>query len=313
MRCIDSNSVGVIGGLANLGLYFRVVRPHIVAGGFLGYSLGVLLALLRGGAFHLNTFILGYAVVLLGDLSTHFSNDYFDVELDRVSPRKTFDGSNTLVEHPEVRSQALAVAAALSAASLLFALSMVHLFGSPPLLLALVAVSNLFGWLYSAPPIRLNARGMGEATIALGTGFAVPAVGFIATTGVIDQAFLRFSAPLVLYGLILSLSLELPDLEVDREYGKRNLVVLLGRRPATILILLLSVSATALFSLFGSGSLSHDWVVPLLSVIPILASLAGFLARSDSQAKADRASAINISALSLFLVALDGYLLSKVI
>jgi 1,4-dihydroxy-2-naphthoate octaprenyltransferase len=303
----------VVWGLANLGLYFRVVRPHIVAGGFLGYSLGVLLALLRGGAFHLNMFILGYAVVLFGDLSTHFSNDYFDVELDRVSPRKTFDGSNTLVEHPEVRSRALSVAVALSAASMLSALSMVHLFGSPPLLLALVAVSSFFGWFYSAPPIRLNARGLGEATIALGTGFAVPAVGFIATAGAIDQAFLRFSAPLVLYGFMLSLSLEIPDLEVDREYGKRNLVVLLGRRPAAILILLLSVSATALFSIYESDSLIFGWVVPLLSVIPMLASLAGFLARSDSQAEADRASVINISALSLFLVALDGYLLSKVI
>lgn len=295
--------------MASLGLYFRVVRPHIVAGGFLGYSLGVLLALLRGGAFHLDTFILGYTVVLFGDLSTHFSNDFFDVELDRVASRKTFDGSNTLVEHPEVRSRALALAAALSAASLLFALSMVHLFGSPPPLLALAAVSNLFGWLYSAPPIRLNARGLGEATIALGTGFVVPAVGFIATAGTIDQTFLRFSAPLVLYGLILSLSLELPDLEVDREHGRRNLVVLLGRRPVTILILLLSVSATALFSFFGSGFLSHDRIVPLLSAMPILASLAGILAGQDSQAEADRASAINISALSLFLLALDGYLL----
>ena len=213
MRRIDSNSVGVVGDLGNIGLYLKVVRPHIVAGGFLGYSLGVLLALRRGGAFYLDTFVLGYAVVLLGDLSTHFSNDYFDVELDKVSPRKTFDGSNTLVEHPEVRSRALAVAAALSAASLLSALSMVHLFGSPPILLALAAVSNLLGWLYSAPPVRLNARGLGEATIALGTGFAVPAVGFIATAGTIDQVFLRFSAPLVLYGLILSLSLELMDVK----------------------------------------------------------------------------------------------------
>jgi 1,4-dihydroxy-2-naphthoate octaprenyltransferase len=295
--------------LTNLGLYLKVIRPHIVAGGFLGYSLGVLLALLRGGAFDPNTFILGYAVVLLGDLSTHFSNDYFDVELDRVSLRKTFDGSYTLVEHPEVRSRAIAVAAALSAASLLSAFSIVQLFGSPPILLALVAVSNLFGWLYSAPPIRLNARGLGEATIALGTGFAVPAVGFIVIAGTIDQALIKLSAPLVLYGLILSLSLELPDLEADREYGKRNLVVLLGRRAVSLLILLLSVSATALFSLFMSGGLSHDRVVPLLSVIPVLASFAGFLAGSESQAEADRASAINISALSLFLFALDGYLL----
>ena len=60
----------------------RVIRPHIVAGGFLGYSLGVLLALRRGRALDPAVFALGYAVVLFGDLSTHISNDYFDIRIN---------------------------------------------------------------------------------------------------------------------------------------------------------------------------------------------------------------------------------------
>jgi len=200
------------------------------------------------------------------------------------------------------------VAVALTAASFLAAASLV-LLGSPPSLLAIVAVTNLLGWLYSAPPVHLNARGLGEVTIALGTGFVIPALGYIVAQGAIDQAFLSLSAPLVLYGLILSLSLELPDLEADREGGRTNLVVMLGRRPASLLVLLLSAAATTIFTLVRVIDIGPPWMLPLLSAAPLMASLNTLCRSSDSHAEADRVSILNISALSLFLAALDAHLL----
>ena len=298
----------VVEGLESLRICLRVIRPHIVVGGLLGYSLGVLLALVRGGRLNPTVLTLGYAVVLFGDLSTHFSNDYYDVDLDRGARRKALGSSYVLVEHPEARALAGALAVALTAASFLAAASLV-LLGSPPSLLAIVAVTNLLGWLYSAPPVHLNAWGLGEVTIALGTGFVIPAVGYIVARGAIDQAFLNLSVPLVLYGLILSLSLELPDLEADREGGRINLVVMLGRRPASLLILLLSVIATAIFTQVRVVDTSPPWVLPLLSAAPLVASLNTMRRRSDSHAEADRVSILNISALSLFLAALDAHLL----
>ena len=248
-------------------------------------------------------------MVLFGDLSTHFSNDYFDVDVDSVAPSKTFGGSYVLVNIPEARHRAKVIAIASTAVSMSVAVAMVQLFVLPPILLLLVAVTNLFGWLYSAPPVRLNARGLGEVTIALGTGLAVPAVGYITTSGFVDTRFLVFSVPMVLYGLILSLSLEFPDLEVDVEYDRQNLVTVLGRRPVTYVILLLSITSTAVFTLFISHNFSSFWVIPLFSVIPILAGLMGSVIHPYTFEKVDRISAVNILALSLFLVALDGYLL----
>lgn len=295
--------------MSTLHVCLRVVRPHIVAGGFLGYSLGVLLALLRGGVFDPAVFTLGYAVVLFGDLSTHFSNDYFDAGLDGMASRKTFGGSNALAVHPEARPFARAAAVALSALSLFTASAMVLHFGFPPILLVLATMTNILGWLYSTPPFRFNARGIGEATIAFGTGLAVPAVGYLATLGMIDQHFIVFSAPLMFYGFILSLALELPDLEVDRDGGRRNLVVLLGRRRATFVVFLLSVAATFAFVLLATVNPANLWPLPIFSAIPLAAGLMGLLRRSDSRVEADRTSALYISALFLFLVALDSYLL----
>ncbi len=287
----------------------RVIRPHMVAGGFLGYLLGALLALNHGAQFNPVHLALGYAVVLAGDLSTHYSNDYFDVEIDRDSPVKAFGRSNALVEHPWARPAALSAAIFFSAAALTVAASMVVTGVSPPTLLWVTASAVALGWMYSSPPARLNARGLGEATIAVGTGFAVPAVGYVATAGALDGTLLLASVPLMLYGFVLSLCLELPDLEVDGSHGKRTLVVALGRRRAAQLAVLVTAAASIIFTVSTAGRVEGSWLPPLLSSAPLAAALSGMTASLNDPADADRVSARIIAALFLFLLAFDSYLL----
>ena len=287
----------------------RVIRPHIVAGGFLGYLLGALLALNLGAMFNPVHFALGYAVVLGGDLSTHFSNDYFDVEIDRDSPPKAYGRSNTLVEHPWARPAALNTAIFFSAAALTVAAFMVFSGVSPPTLIWVAALAVALGWMYSSPPARLNARGLGEATIAVGTGFAVPAVGYVAAAGVLDDTLLLASLPLMLYGFVLSLSLELPDMEADSSHGKRTLVVALGRRRAVLLAVLATAAASMIFAVSPAGRVDGSLLPPLFSSAPLAAALSGLTASLDDPADADRVSARIIATLFLFLLAFDGYLL----
>ncbi len=82
----------------------RVIRLHIIIGGALAFSIGALLAIIEGGIFRFEIVAFGYATVFFGDLSTHFSNDYFDVEIDEQSEkRKFFGGSKILVGNPSLR------------------------------------------------------------------------------------------------------------------------------------------------------------------------------------------------------------------
>ncbi len=297
----------------NLGTLIRVIRPHIVAGGLLGYLLGALLALNSGAAFNPAHLALGYAVVLAGDLSTHYSNDYHDVEIDSRSPPKMFGRNKTLVAHPEARPAALGVAIAFTAASLAAAAAMVAIRVSTPTLLLVAAAALALGWMYSSPPTRLNARGLGEATIAVGTGFAVPAVGYMAAAGALDDAFLLASAPLVLYGFVLSICLELPDMEADRGHGKTTLVVALGRRRAVALTVLATAAASVIFTFSPAGRVGGSTLPPLLSLAPLAAAISGAAARLDGPGDADRAGARIIAALFIFLLAFDGYLLHSLL
>ncbi|UCD45812.1 MAG: hypothetical protein JSV27_04825 [Candidatus Bathyarchaeota archaeon] len=116
-----------------------------------------------------------------------------------------------------------------------------------------------------------------------------------------------------MYGFILSLSLELPDVEVDLGSGRRNLMVLLGRRAAAVLVFILSAAASAFFTFFDAVNSSHTWAIPLLSLVPVLASLAGLNSHFESLEDVYRTKSINIIALCLFLVAFDGYLLIELL
>jgi 1,4-dihydroxy-2-naphthoate octaprenyltransferase len=99
-----------------------------------------------------------------------------------------------------------------------------------------------FAWLALFSSARtINFKGLGETAIALAAGFAIPAVGYLSVRGQLDLLFAFFSFPFMLCGLILSLSLEAPDIEVDQKTGKRNFAVRKGERAVSGTILASSI------------------------------------------------------------------------
>jgi len=273
----------------------RVVRLPILLGGLLGYLLGAVFGLRDGGVFDPALFFVGYIVVAFGDLSTHYSNDFFDVEVDRSSPGKTFGGSKLLLWRPDLVPHAMSAARLFSIASV-FAAFAATVLGFSPIIIPLAVAANALGWLYSLPPWRLAYRGLGEATIAVGTGFGVTVTGYLAVKGGIGVDFLQFSTALVLYGLVLAFSLELSDMEVDRAAGKWNLVARFGWRACLRAALLICITSTALLYIFT------DTIVAFMSLVPLATVAIGNLYAKDDRPKRDAVATACIASLFLFLI-----------
>ena len=175
----------------------------------------------------------------------------------------------------------------------------------------IVVAANLLGWFYSAPPIRLSTRGLGEPTIALGTGFLIPAAGYVAVKGQLDTSFLLLAIPFVMYGLMLALSLEVPDMEDDLRVGKSNLVVRKGRRFAFSAILALSFLATLAFSIYTKEAIYSTMdltLVAVFSCVPLITGLMGVIKRPERRDEANRFGSANIIASFLFNVLMVAYL-----
>lgn len=109
-------------------------------------------------------------------------------------------------------------------------------------LVAIGAAGLFIGWAYSAPPLKLNSRGLGEACVA--TGFGLIAVG----ADYVQRAeFSLFPVVAVLpYALLVTNVLyinQFPDLKADAATGKHHWVVRLGARRARWGYLALAVLA----------------------------------------------------------------------
>jgi 1,4-dihydroxy-2-naphthoate octaprenyltransferase len=162
--------------LKKLKLIIKLGRLHFLIAGFLLYLLGVLLAVLLYNQFSWERFIWGYAVFLPAHLMVNYSNEYFDQEVDRYSHKTNFSGgSGVLINHPELVNFTRKFSLTLIIISLNLGISFSYTYNSVMFLILTIS-GNLLGWFYTAPPLKLSYRGLGEIATVL-TGFLMPGLG----------------------------------------------------------------------------------------------------------------------------------------
>ncbi|WP_332448490.1 prenyltransferase [Methanoculleus sp.] len=270
--------------------FIRLGRFPFLLSGFIPFAAGALLAFLLGAWFTPGEFLLGYAAMAAAHLSVHYSNDYFDADADRfVETTAISGGSGVLAAHPSLKPAALAAAVVLMAVSILIGTVFVTVYDYPAVFLAFGIAGNLLGWFYTAPPVALAYRNLGEVTNMITFGLLMPGAGYFVAAGTLDLSFFAFALPLFLYGLVFIVSVEIPDMEGDIAGGKRTLVVRRGRIFAFRLIALaaaLATAALAFFALTGIFSPVDFFPVALISLVPLLLALRGFLHRSPDRASA---------------------------
>lgn len=291
--------------------YLKMIRPHIIAGGLLAFTVGALLGYANGGAFNPTVFVVCYATIFFGDLSTHFSNDYFDVKQDKTRCKKSlFSHCNVLIDNPEMQPATKKIALTLISTSLLIA-ALAVVFQIAPLMLLLIMIgANFLGWFYSAPPLRLVSKGLGEVAIALAVGLAIPTVGYLSSKGTIDSWYGLFALPFILYGFMLALSLEAPDIENDRLGDKKTLGVTKGLGLVSALTFSVAFASFAIFLYFTvqtTISPVNLGVITAFSAIPLAAGLFGLLQIRKGK-KAQTPSTINVVSLFTINLLIIGYL-----
>jgi 1,4-dihydroxy-2-naphthoate octaprenyltransferase len=292
----------------------RVARLPFLVVGLAIFMVGALWAVLLGASFSPMRLLLGYLVILPAQLSVHFSNDYFDVDSDRPG-RPTFisGGGGVLLEHPELREPVKRIALGLIITSLGIGFVFLWFYAYPLWIFGFIVLGNLLGWYYSAPPFRFSQRGLGEVSYAFIAGVLVPGMGYLALRGALDAGGLFFLPPLILYGLVSILSVEIPDVEDDLLAHKATWLTRMGRASGFTTIAWLLVAATVYFflsPLFFSRQVHMDpRVLGVLSLLPLGAGLFGMLRRPLDRPAATRMATWIVIMLVAFSIIVDGYLL----
>jgi 1,4-dihydroxy-2-naphthoate octaprenyltransferase len=296
-----------------MGKLLRLTRPQFMLASLALFIIGAAWAVILGAQAFLPRMLLGYLVILPAHLSNSFSNDCFDMETDRHgSPTLFSGGTGTLLEHPELRLPAMRIALALIGCSLAMGILFVSLYSYPLWFLGLVVLGNFLGWFYSAPPLRLAYRGLGEVSTALIAGLLVPAMGYMATRGVLDGDGLLFAIPLVLYSFAFILAVEIPDMEADRLGHKTTWVALKGRSFGFGAAGALLLAATGFFFcvpwLQPPASTLNFRMLALFSLLPLGPGILGVLKKPLHRRTATWLVTWMIAALAVFFLLTDLYM-----
>jgi len=163
-------------------------------------------------------------------------NDYFDWQSGADQANNDYflpySGGSRSIELGLISEKALFRVAliSLSIASLLGLMLAVR---SGPGILLFGVVGALSSYFYTAPPLRLAARkGLGELLIGLNFGPFATAGTVYALTGSVSLSDFLIGVPIGLLTTAILWINQFPDEVSDREAGKINLVVLLGKRRA---------------------------------------------------------------------------------
>jgi 1,4-dihydroxy-2-naphthoate octaprenyltransferase len=276
--------------------------------------MGFLLASLSINRFSISLFLFGYAIMLPAHLGLSYSNNYFDMKGDKFNKPNLFSGgSKVLINNPDLKKICLGIAIILMIISIVLALVFIILYSFSYYFLVFVIFGNLLGFFYSAPPLRLAYRGLGEIANMITMGIIMPGIGYWIVKGGFDLLFYIFASVFLLYGFHFIISVELPDMEGDLKANKFTLVAKIGRKNSYRLLLLSIISASILlilFSVFNIVSNSVNlMIVFFLSFIPLVTGLSGLLNKSITKKNSLNISSNNIIALVGFIFSIDIYLI----
>lgn len=257
--------------LSPFWLALRTTRLPFLSATAVPVLLGIAVAATHG-AFTWWTALLTLIGGSLAHLAINVTNDVYDTlsGADDANTTPTqFSGGSRVAIYDLVSIRGLAgVALALFAGAAIIGLALVAVTGSMELLW--IGVAGIFvGVAYTAPPLKLVYRGLGEIAVAIGFGPIMLLGAYVVQAGELAwEPFVLSLVPGILIALILYVN-EIPDRRGDAAAGKRTLPVQLSPNVVRIGYL---VAALAAFAVVAVGAISglFPWTTLIaLAAVPM--------------------------------------------
>lgn len=194
-------------------------------------------------------------------------NDYYD-ELngtDRINAERIYPytGGSRFIQNGVLTLRETAVFGVLLVLTVMIAGLWLTAISGPGVLM-IGALGMFIGWAYSAPPLRLNSRGAGEACVAIGFALIVIGADYVQRRGFSTLPAIASACYALLVTNILYIN-QFPDRKADELAGKHHWVVRLGPQRARWGYFVIAVAGYAwLIGAVAAG------VVPLSALIALL-------------------------------------------
>lgn len=248
-----------------------VILPCIVGGVIAFYN----------GFLNLPLLILTTIGVFFGNIGANFTNDYYDYKsgVDALDKGRQFKrGSEVLLKsglNLNVVRQSLVVCFSITTVIGIYLLIAVDW------RILIFGLAGLFSaYFYTAPPLKMGYRGLGELVSGFGSG-PLPVIGtyFVITREISVDAILVSIPVGILVAAILYIG-NVPDVDADRQVGKKTISVRLGREAVRILGPIFYAAAYFIIIIGVLVSLLPIWTLISLLTIPLVIKLLRITSRN---------------------------------
>jgi 1,4-dihydroxy-2-naphthoate octaprenyltransferase len=280
--------------------YLLATRPAFLTIALAGCLLGFASAL--ESAFSWPLAVLTLLLAIATQAGVNVFNDYYDhlngtdaVNVDRLFP---FTGGSRFIQNGVMSPrQMLVYGMVLFGAVIAGGLWLIATRGSGLFWIGIAGL--LIGWAYSAPPLKLNSRGLGEICVAAGFLLIVAGADFV-QRGAMSATPWLIGLPYALLVTNILYVNQFPDRNADLQAGKRHWVVRLEPSIAARgYWLILALAVLVQVWLVASGRLPALTLISMLALIPALK--AGQVLSAHAAEPAKLAPAVQMTILAAHL------------
>lgn len=258
-------------------VWWQLTRPHTLTASFVPVLLGTALAI-HETKIHFGLFLAMLIASLLIQAATNMFNEYYDYKRGLDNEESVGIGGTIVRDGVKPRT-IMQLALVLYLISILIG---VYICMSTSWWLAAIGLfCMVIGYLYTGGPLPIAYTPFGElfAGFFMGMGFIL--ISFYVQTGAVSLTSILISIPItILVGAIL-LSNNIRDLDGDKEFGRKTLAILLGRKNAIYLLAgMFIVSYAWVFVLMLMGYSSAWLTIVVLSAPKAIKATKGFIGKT---------------------------------
>jgi 1,4-dihydroxy-2-naphthoate polyprenyltransferase len=246
---------------------FVSTRPWSFTMTFSSVTMGTLMAAISG-RFSPFLYLLTLAGMVAFHAATNVLNDFYDVRhgVDKEGAPTTKYRLHPAAFGQTPLSTILGISVGLYAITLAAGL---YLAAVSSLSIILVIVAGIFGSvLYTADPVVLKARALGEATVFTMWGLLIPLGSYMVQTGSFSWSPLVAAIPVGLFVALVLLANNIRDIGYDGTTRTKTLAVALGAGASERLYALLLVATYALVVVGIFGQLLPLWSAVVFLTAP---------------------------------------------
>ncbi|MGN7401307.1 1,4-dihydroxy-2-naphthoate polyprenyltransferase [Cytobacillus praedii] len=258
-------------------VWWQQTRPHTLTASFVPVLLGTALAMYETD-LHFGLFFAMLLASLLIQAATNMFNEYYDY-VRGLDTEDSHGIGGAIVREGIKPKTILNVALSLYGIALLLG---IYICSSSSWWLALVGLfCMLIGYLYTGGPLPIAHTPFGEIVSGFFMGMIIILISFFIQTGTVTSTSVLVSIPIfILVGAIM-LSNNIRDLDGDKEFGRKTLAILIGRKTAIKLLAgMFIVSYAWVFILIALNIISPWLAIVVLSAPKAIKATKGFIGKT---------------------------------